>query len=165
MTPTQASETKKFPLVKTVIDLNTFSDIVLRKEYEFIPVASIQEAQAKLGNDTAKLLQVINDGLRAEISRQNRDSAEGWFLDDDGKIGDQVFDGAIAHSKTVNVFVLNLAKTMFEYNNDAPKAERDAAKKAAVEFIQSQPKMLEGLKRRSAEAFAAEAKAQDSPEE
>lgn len=153
------ASTKKVPLVKTVTNLDTFGDVTLRKEFLFSPVASLEEAAARLNNDTAKLLEVINDGLRAEAQRENRDSADGWMeTDKDGNITDKPFAGTIAHPKVVNAFVLNMAKTMFEYDNDAPKTERDAAKKAAIDFIKSQPKMVEGLKKRSVEQFAADAK-------
>lgn len=140
----------------TVYDLETMDDVTLRKVGTFAPVATAQEALSRLGNDTAKFLKVVNDGLRSEALRNlATDESIAWQeVDDDGEL--KPFNGAPADAKVVNPLILTLAKTVHGYNKDMSADAKRAAKEAAKQLIKSTPAMVAGLKKSAAAATSEE---------
>lgn len=140
---------------QTFFDLETMDDVTLRKVGSFAPVSTAQEALARLGNDTAKFLKVVNDGLRSDALRNlaTDDSVVWQEVDDDGGLAP--FTGSPADAKVVNPLILTLAKTIYKYNKDMKPEEKKAAKEAAKTMIRTNPAMVAGLKE-SAKAAQAE---------
>jgi hypothetical protein len=137
---------------RSVLDLDTFEDVLLIKVGSFTPVTTAAEAMERLGNSTEKFLEVVNTGLEQEFGNQMvEDKTQPWLTaDEDGKPTDQVFKGSPADSGKVNALILNLAKTSFDYNKDMSVEEKRAAKDGAKDIIRSTPKILEGLKKNAA---------------
>jgi hypothetical protein len=137
---------------KTVTDLDTFEDVTLVNTADFAPIAGehfVKDALERLGNDHAKLRDVINDGLRAEAMRDLREQKDGWKAEDeDGTLSD--FTGTPADTKVVNQLVLTLAKTIFGYSKDLAAAAKKAAKESAMSMIKSNDAMKAGLKNSAA---------------
>lgn len=140
-----------YPVQKTVFDLDSFDEVTLVKDYTFEPVTSVQDAAARLGNDSAKLLAVINDGLRAETSRTARNSNDGWQREDEE--GNRTpFAGTLANLKLVNQCVLSMAKTVFGFSKDLSPDAKRAAKQSAQDLIKNTPAIREGLQKTAANA-------------
>jgi hypothetical protein len=147
MTPTTAKTEK---VTSSVFDLDSMSDVMLYKEIEFAPVTSTQEALAKVGNDAAKFLAIINSGLRDHVRESAKsDSNIPWMQEVED--GDPVqFAGTPADSKAVNSLVLTLAKTIFGYSKDAPPEKKKAAKESAFSMIAANEDIRKGLKENAA---------------
>ena len=132
----------------TIFDLNTMDEVTLIKPVpEFKPVTSTHDALARLGNDSARFLKVINDGLESEERDAVRDNSEiPWAVEDEE--GNLVpFEGVPADKKAVNTLRLNLAKSVFGLTKEMSLEEKQKAKSDAMEFIRSTPKIVEGLKK------------------
>lgn len=137
----------------TVYDLETMDDVTLRKVGSFAPVATAGEGLARLGNDTAKFLKVVNDGLRAEALRNlATDESIPWQEVDEESGELKPFNGAPADAKVVNPLVLQLAKTIFGYNKDMKPEVKAKAKSDAKDMIKGNPVMVAGLKKSAATA-------------
>lgn len=145
MTPTTA--TKK--IQRTVFDLASFDDVKLVKS---IPVpakpTTLEEALAAVGNDSAKLLDVIHNGLVEAAVESARADISGFVIDDPDNEGEPVpYTGAYANEEKVdkiNKAVLALAKLNgFEKSLD-PEKKREL-KEAAREFLRSNPAMLASI--------------------
>ena len=167
-TPQNAERT--IEINKTRFDLDSKGDVSLRKVGKFKPVADMQEFVARLGNDSAKILQIVNDGLE-EYSRREMetDSATPWLVvGEDGEIAtdDQkqpvVFSGTVLSeekAKQFNATVLNMAKMMFGYPDgklaknaskeaiEANRKAKQAARDAAQDFLLSNPAAVEALRK------------------
>lgn len=142
-----------------IFDLESMKDVPVGKSGEFMPVASYEEAVQRVGNDSKRLLAIVNEGLRAEALRSLRTSPDGWFVRDEDQqptsktwLKDS-FTGTMADRKKVNSAVLTLAKTAFGYSDDLSSDEKKAAKKAAMDFIQASPVILNGMKKNCAVSF------------
>ena len=148
MTP---STTETLKIQKSVFDLDSFEDVTLVKEVAYSPVASTEEALARLGNDAAKLIAVINDGLRTELRTSERENPAGFVLaDEDGKPTEETFAGTIADSGKVNAVVLAMAKSVFGLNPKASREEKRKAKDAAINLVRTTPAIVEGLRNSAA---------------
>ena len=147
-TPVAGSETLK--VQRTIFNLDTMEEVTLVKSIEFNPVKDMQEFVARLGNDTAKILAVVNRGLRSEVQQSAVDNASiAWQAEDeDGKLSE--FQGTPADQSGVNNLVLSLAKQVFGYSKDAPVETKRAAKEAAINMIRSNDQIREGLKKNAA---------------
>lgn len=149
---TDKKTVKMAPLTRTLFDLDSMSDVTLVKPVpDFEPVSTPQEAMARLGNDSVKLLQVINDGLMGHLRDSVKDDPNIPWNTEDEETGElTLFTGTPADSKAVNGLVLNLAKSVFGYTKDSTPVEKKAAKEAAMEMVKSTPKIVEGLKKNAA---------------
>ena len=135
---------------RTIFDLDSFEEVTLVKTIEFEPVASVQDALVALGNDSAKLLEVINDGLLAEKRRIAGGEAGDWHtFTDEGEVNGP-FTGTPANMKAVNALTLTLAKTVYGFNGDMTKDQKRTAKESARAMIASTPAIREGLKKTAA---------------
>src|SRR6266478_6330705 len=93
-----ATETKMVPCQKTFFDLDSFSEVTLKKEFSFSPVGTVQEAAARLGNDASRLIKIINDGLISEQRRHEYTVPTGWkVLSEDGELSADEFTGTPAN--------------------------------------------------------------------
>ena len=139
------------------IDLASFEQVDLYKKVaKPTPVTSIQDALTRLGNDQPKLLLVLTEGLQAEAVRHARESEDGWLTyKEDGTEGGEAFTGALADGKDVNPLILQFAKLMFGFDDAAAIADTEkkreakrSAKEQAMEYIKTQPRIIEAFKSR-----------------
>ena len=141
-TPTTAEAIRK---TQTVIDLETFEDVTLVKVGTFTPAVDAKEALHRLGNDSARLLEMINDGMRADAQRNLGNTSDPWQVEDEeGNL--VVFAGTPADPAKVNALRLVLAKTVFGYSKDLPLEARQAAKDKAMTMIKTTDAIKNGLK-------------------
>ena len=151
-----ATETVELKRQREVFDLNTMDEILLRKIGTFTPVKTLEEAKHRVGGDTVKFLEIINEGLEAEAGRAllSDESIPWLMLDEEGKIivgddGKPVLATSVlpADKKIVNGLILNLAKSIYGYLKCDKKdaAGRKAAKEKAREMIKNTPEMKDGL--------------------
>lgn len=146
MATPSAQETIK--VQRTVTDLDTFDDVTLVNTSTFNPVQGdhfIKNALERLGNDHSKLMDVINDGLRAEAMRELRQKPDGWMAEDE-EGNTSTFTGTPADTSKVNALVLTLAKTVFGYAKDLSADAKRAAKSAAMGMIKGNDAIKNGLK-------------------
>lgn len=147
-----ADETKavEVPTInRTVFDLDSFDEVYLSKQVPFSPASSVEEALKRLGGDSAKLLEAVNDGLLADAKRvAAHDTSIPWMQEtEDGTL--VPFEGTVADSKIVNGMVLNMAKAVYGYNKAAAakdKAGKQKAKEQAMAFIAGNEAIKNGLK-------------------
>lgn len=151
------AEVKVNPITDTVFDLDSFDEVKLVKNPPpFQTVSSIEEALSRLGNDSTKLLQVLNDGLIGEYRDQfAADPSQPWHTFDDEGEPNGVFTGTIAESKSVNNLVLTLAKTVFGFSKDMTPEQKKAAKASAKEMIAANDAIKNGLRKSAAKKTAA----------
>lgn len=142
--PTKSTETRKPQ--KSLFDLDQMATVTLVKPYEFAPVADTKEALARVENDTAKFLAIVNRGLQSyQDEAVKADSTIPWMVEDEeGNLSE--FTGTPADDKAVNALVLNMAKASFGYLQAKNAEEKRGAKDKALEFIKSQPVLIQGMK-------------------
>lgn len=134
---------------KLVFDLDKFEDVLLKKEYT-VPSAptSLEEALGAVGNDQARLLKVIHDGLMAEANSTAYNDKEGWnATDEEGDIAGP-YSGSFASEelgKKIDAAVLNLAK-LSGYDKSLSREKKRELKQSAITFIRSNPAILENIK-------------------
>lgn len=149
---TPSAVIKQAPVQKSLLNLDTFEDVTLRKTVpDFHPVASMHDAAARVGNDQAKLVQAINEGLRImerEAVMNNPNIPWQVVNDEDEMEGE--FTGIPADPKKVNTLILSLAKTVFGFTKDLDKEAKAAAKESAKNLIRTTPSILEPLKKTAA---------------
>ena len=138
---------------RNVFDLDSFEDVDLFKLVPFQAASSVEEALKRLGGDSAKLLEAVNDGLLADAKRTAaHDTSIPWMQDvedESGKVVAEQFAGTVADSKIVNGMILNLAKSVYGYNKAAAAKDKDGKKKAkesAMAFIAGNEVIKNGLK-------------------
>ena len=148
---------KQAPITRTIFDLSTMDEVTLVKAVpDFIPAENSAEVLARVGNDSIKLLAIMNDGLRAaerEAVANNTDPFHTYELDESGEPTDKVngpFTGIAADSGKVNALVLTLAKTVFGYAKNLTKPEKKAAKESALEMIRTNDAIKAGLQKSAA---------------
>ncbi len=156
MTPSLEPKVKMVPVQKSFFDLDTFTDVTLRKEFAPKPeVTTVAEAAARLGNDTERLMEIINEGLVAEQRREEAANPSGWkVLTEDGTANGD-FTGTPADSKIVNALRLNLAKTSVAPDlgldwESATKEQKKTILEATTQLIKDTPIIRNGLKRTAA---------------
>jgi hypothetical protein len=146
MTPTASTMTVRAQ--RTLFDIDTMDKVTLVKEAPFKPVLSRREALERLGGSEEKFLEILNEGLRAEIRRNIlADTEVLWHkLDDDGKV--VPYHGTPANPANVNAAVLTIAKSMVGYNRwrVLDSEHRRAARDKAVIKIKSDPDLLNGFR-------------------
>ena len=148
---------KQSPLTQTVFDIDTFEDVKLVKAVpDFIPAENTTEVLARVGNDSAKMLELLNAGLKSAERAAVENDGQPWHtfvLDAEGEPTNEVngpFTGTPADSDKVNALVLTLAKTVFGYAKSMPKPEKAAAKVSAMEMIKTTPAIKTGLQKSAA---------------
>ena len=157
-TQTTAPEATKLRRQKQYFDLESMTEVTLVKTGDFVDPKTPEEALARLGNDSAKFLEIIVEGLRAEAGRalMADENVPFQVSDDEGNL--TPFAGTKADPAVVNPLILNLAK-MFGYpsgeKGEAARAKKAAAKKKAIELIKNTPEIREGLKNAGAATPAA----------
>ena len=170
MTP-NGSTTRK--VTRTVFDLTAFDDVKLEKTVTLpSKPTTLEEALKAAGNDTAKLLDLIHEGLISESVETARADISGFkVVSEDGEASDlyvrtiPVVDqngvpvlnedgtpkteetGKFADEekgKKINAAILALAK-MNGFEKSLPKDKKAALKEKATEFLRSNPAMLAGM--------------------
>ena len=169
-TPQEPNGVKTIEINRTRFDLDSKGDVSLRKVGQFKPVADMSEFVARLGNDSAKILEIVNDGLENFATKQlAADETAPWYLlGEDGEIVTDenkqpvVFAGTTLseeRAKQFNAMVLLNAKLMFGYpdsklpknaSKDQVEANRklkETARQAALDMMLSNPAVVEALKK------------------
>lgn len=141
--------TKLERIQSTFFDLEKFEDVTVAKDVNFTSVESVDEAVARLGGDTKKLLAVVNDGLRSEFRRVERANPAGYrtFVDPEAPQNGELngeYSGSLADVKYVNQSITNFAKMVFP---DEYESSRAVAKAKAIEMIKATPSILAALKK------------------
>lgn len=151
MTPTTQSDAtnggQKFgtDITRTVFDLSTFDDVKLRKAFP-LPAKpeTVAEALALVGNDNARLLDLIYKGVVAAARDEAAANIQGFVTDDDeatpytGRYADEVT------GKKIDNAILALAKVN-GYEKSLPKERKDAIKADVTKFLRENPGMLKGI--------------------
>ena len=141
-------------VTQTVFDLDRKDDVTVFKSVTFTPVDSTKEALERVGNDSAKFLEIVNAGL-ADYTREQAktDSSQPW-MEKDGE-EEKEFSGTLISeekSKQLAANVLNMAKMVFGYQKEmsADKAEskklKAAAKDKAQDMLLGNPAVVASLK-------------------
>ncbi len=147
MTPTNAPETAKVQL--TVFDLAKFDDVTLVKTVT-LPgkPETLKAALEASGNDEAKLLELIHEGLKAEAKETARADMSGFMTIPEEEGEESVpYTGAYADEakgKLINAGILALAK-MNGYTKSLDPKKKSELKDNAKAFLRANPAMLGGL--------------------
>lgn len=127
MTPTP-SMTK--PITKTVLDLATFADVKLTKTIT-LPArpTTLEEALAAVGNDQKKLLNVVHEGLCADVENTARASMSDWLIvdDEDSEISVPYIGTPVPEDqeKNINGMILNFARMLGFGKGLSPEKKRE----------------------------------------
>lgn len=152
MTPAPATTQRTLKVQRQFFDLDSFDTVTVGKMIPFAPVQSVEEALAECGNNTDKLLALINEGREAATRENARATSDGWYLmDDNNQPSKDQFEGTPADPTSVNSLRMTFAKTMFGYvsgrnQSDEQKKTNEAARAGADEFIKNTPAIREKLK-------------------
>lgn len=146
MTPSNESNGPKFgtPVTRTVFDLATFGDVKLTKTFP-LPArpATVADALSLVGNDEARLLDLIYKGVVSAARDAAYNSLEGFQTVEDN----EPYTGQCADEETgkkIDNAILALAKVN-GYSKDLPKEQKDAIKTEMADFLRANPKMLKGI--------------------
>jgi hypothetical protein len=146
---------------KTVFDLDSKGEVVVRKVGEFAPVENMEQFVARLNSDAALILKLANKALESYTEDQlASDENVLWQLVEEDENGNEVlspFSGTLLSpekSKGLNATVINLAKVIFGYAKqmvpgdvEKNRAAKKAAKEQALNMILSNPAAVEGLRK------------------
>lgn len=145
-------ETVTIRTTTSKFNLDTFDSVKLVKVGTFEPVETLEAAQARVGGDLAKLISLLNDGLKSHAQETLRTSAEPWHTykkDETGEDTEEingVFEGTLADEKAVDTLVLGMAKSVYGYKKDMTPEQKRASKEKAMELIKNTEPIREGLK-------------------
>ena len=138
-------------------DLDQFETVETFKEGTFTPATDAAEALSRLGGDSAKLLDIINRGLKEVALEDLRNSETPWLTkDDEGNVIE--YKGESADEAAVSDLVLTLAKTVFGFDNrdkSQTKEQKREMKEKALGMIRDTPAIRNGLVERAKAAKAA----------
>jgi hypothetical protein len=152
MNPSEAKQEKPLRISRKFFDFETFDDVVLGKDVPFKAVASLEEALAAAGNDQAKLLEIVNDGLKSAVRKAHANDLSGWHTYKDvskGLLSDLngAYEGTPADASNVRETVNTLACTIFGYDPSMTSEEKEKRKAQAMEMVKNTPSIREGLAR------------------
>ena len=147
-------------VTKTVFDLDSKGEVVVRKVGEFSPVSNMEQFVQRLGSDAALILRLANKALENYTEDMlASDTNQPWQLVEEDENGNEVlspFSGTLLStekSKGLNATVINLAKVIFGYAKnmvpgdvDANRKAKKDAKEKALSMILSNPAAIEGLR-------------------
>ena len=161
MTPANGeSQAKVITRQRGVIDLNTMEEVLLKKQTNFHPVSTTEEALKRLNHNAAKFLEIVNEGLESEAGRAlMADNTVPFMVEEENAEGVATwvpFTGVQADATIVNPLILNLAKGVFGYpsGEKGPEAatRKAAAKASAIELIKNTPAIRDGIKSQALKA-------------
>lgn len=139
----------KLECTKAVFDLDKKTDVTLYKAGEFVPATTTADVLSRVGNDSAKFLEIANAGLRdytRELIAANPDVP--WQAkDEEGNL--VPFSGTtITEEKSLQLAanVLNMAKMVFGYHKDLSRDEKRVAKEKAQDMLLGNPAVVASLK-------------------
>ena len=152
MTPTQDTNTvvapKSNPVTRTVFDLTVFDSVKLEKP--FTPPSKptdLNAALAAVGNDTAKLLDVIHAGLTSEARDAAYNDIQGFLVVGEDGEATEPYVGKFADDakgKLINNAILAFAK-MNGYDKSLPKEKKAALKESATQFLRDNPAAIASI--------------------
>lgn len=152
MTPSPSTTPRQLKVQRQFFDLDALENVTVGKMVPFVSVTSVEEALSEVGNDTKKLLNLINEGREAATRDAARATANGWYLmDDNNQPTKDTFEGTGVDPTSYNALRMTFAKTMFGYVsgrglNDEQKKVNEAARTGADDFIKNTPAIREKLK-------------------
>jgi hypothetical protein len=120
---------EKFIAKSNLFDLDKFERRTVEKEYTFAPVESMEKALEAVQNDNAKLLEVINTGLKRLALSEAKASLR---------------SDSLVSPKVVGGFV-NQFKPLYPAKNDSKEARKEQAQKIYA-FIRGQEAILTLIK-------------------
>ena len=137
--------TQSYRVQSQILDGETFEKVTLVKTFEFSPASTVEEAMQRLGGDTKKFLEVVNEGLVSAVREQMKADSNGWSVENEkGEL--EPFTGSAIDDSRYNALVLTMAKASFKYFDAKTAEEKKASKDRAAAVIKATPILLEGLK-------------------
>ncbi len=140
------------PPQRTLLNLDTFEDVTLIKKVPpFVPVTTAAEAMARINNDQAKFIELMNKALQSEAKQAAiDDSANPWLeVDDDGT--ETPFTGTAANKTVVNKTIAGLAFS-FGYDAKMKPEQKKAIKQQVRDLIKNTPAILDALRASASES-------------
>lgn len=134
---------------KKVFDLDTKDDVVLFKAGTFTPAENTADALARVGNDSAAFMKIVNAGLRDYTREQiAADTNVPWQAKDDEDNLVPYMGSTITEekSKQLAANVLNMAKMLFGYSKEMPREAKKSAKEKAQDMLLANPAVVDALK-------------------
>lgn len=137
-------------LSKSVFDLGQKADVTLYKQVSFTPATSAKEALERIGNDSAKFLEIVNSGLQDWTREQAKaDETLPWRAKDEEEnlipyTGETITE---EKSKQLAANVLNMAKMLFGYSKEMAREEKRESKEKAQAMLLGNPAVVEALKK------------------
>lgn len=148
---------EKSVIRKTIMTAD-LDDVLIGKEFSFIPVSDPSEASTRIGNDPDKFLKVLNAGLRA-IERETASvSNSGWVkFGEDGKLSAEQVSGESAGDPTaIAAIINNFAKVSTPNWSNLDAAGKNAVRDKVRKLLKENAPMLEMLKQSAAPSDSAE---------
>lgn len=140
-----SEQNQSYRVQKQILDGETFEKTTLVKSFEFSPASTIEEAMQRLGGDTKKFLDVVNEGLVSAVRDEMRNNDSGWGVENDkGEL--EPFTGTAVDDSKFNALVLTMAKSAFGYFDAKTPEAKKAAKEQAAVAIKGSPVLLKGMR-------------------
>lgn len=142
MTP-QETGTRTLTFKKRVFDLDKFERITLEGKVEYKSVTSLPEAIERIGNDQARLIQLLDEALARETKREAKKN--------------MVTNGNVGNATVVTGFV-NTFSQMPPFNAmpETTPEERQHKRQQIYSFIKGIPQIMEGIRSSAASGLDAE---------
>lgn len=132
MTP-QETGTRTLTFKKRVFDLDKFERVTLEGKVEYKSVTSLPEAIERIGNDQARLIELLDAALAREAKREAKKN--------------MVTNGNVGNATVVTGFV-NTFSQMAPFNvmPETTPEERQAKRQAIYAFIKGIPQIMDGIR-------------------
>lgn len=145
---TPAGPSVEKSVIRKTIMTADLDDVLILKEFTFTPVSDPSEASARIGNDPAKFLKVLNAGLRSLERETLSESNEGWFAaGEDGKITASAVSGESAGDPTaIAAIINNFAKVSTPNWASLNAAQKNEKRDLVRKLLKENKPMLDMLK-------------------
>lgn len=144
-TKNMSEQAQTYRVQKQILDGETFEKTTLVKTFEFSPASTVEEAMQRLGGDTKKFLEVINEGLVSAVREDLKANLDGWSTENEkGEL--EPFTGKAVDDSKFNALVLTMAKASFDYFKAKTAEEKKASKDRAAAVIKATPILLDGMR-------------------
>lgn len=156
-------ETIKLKVTQTVTALETMEDVKLVKIIDFENVTTPEEALQRLGNDSAKLLEVINRGLQADAKDAAKTDDSNWRTLDEKGNPNGPFSGEMVDPDKVGGLIREMSKIGGYTDNKGNPEKRRQIREKATQMVKAMIQGNEELKKSVALTFESDVVA-DVPE-
>lgn len=137
----------KLKVTQTVTALDTMEDVRLMKIVSFENPSTIEEATARLGNDTSKLLAIIIRGMQADVKDAAKSDPDNWYTIDGKGNPETLFAGECVDPDKVGGLIREMARIGGYTDAKGNTEKRQEIRKKATAMVKAMIQSNEELKK------------------